>query len=225
MREHETIELTAADGHRFSGYRAAPHGEVKGAVVVIQEIFGVNDHIRAVVDGFADAGYVAVAPQIFDRIEHDIALGYSDEEVARGRALRAELGFDDPIMDIDATIGSLTVRDLKTMTVGYCYGGALAWLSATRLGEQLHGAVSYYGVVAPFITEKPLCPTMLHFGEEDGLIPMEDVRAFQAAHPDAQVFTYPAGHGFNCDLRGSYHAESAALARERTLAFFEEVTA
>ena len=224
MREHDKIELTAADGHRFSAYRSAPRdGEPKGAVVVIQEIFGVNEHIRAVVDGFAADGYVAIAPQLFDRAERDLELDYSDESMARGGQLKTDLGFDGPVMDIDAAIGSVTVRDLKAVTVGYCWGGALAWLSATRLGESLYGAVSYYGAVGPFMKETPLCPTMLHFGEEDAWIPMEQVEAFRAAHPDSKVYTYKAGHGFNCDMRGSYDAHSARLARDRTMAFIEEV--
>ena len=214
----ETITLSAADGHRPGAYRATPAGSARGGLVVIQEIFGVNDHIRAVCDGFAADGYVALAPALFDRIEPGIALAYDGAGIARGRELRAELGWDGPLRDVAAASNALAGIG-KLGVVGYCWGGSVAWLAATRLAG-LACAVGYYGgQIIEFKDETPRVPVMLHFGEHDAGIPLSDVEAIAAAHPEVIIHRYPAGHGFNCEKRADYHAESARIARERTLAF------
>ncbi len=215
-----TITLTAEDGHRLDAYEAAAAGTVRGGLVVIQEIFGVNAHIRNVCDSFAAEGYTAIAPALFDRAERGVELGYDGDTFVRGRALRAEIGWDQAVLDAKAA--AERVRPLGAVgIVGYCWGGSVAWLCACRL--DLGCAVGYYGgQIIQFNDERPRCPTMLHFGERDAFIPMTDVEAIAAAHADVPVHVYPADHGFNCDLRESYDRESAKLARERTLSFFAE---
>ena len=212
-----TIQGTAADGHSLSLYRADPAGPPRGAVVIAQEIFGVNGHVRAVCDDFAREGYVAAAPALFDRVERDVQLGYCPEDVALGRAIREKVSLDDALADVDATARQLTGQRIGV--IGYCWGGTVSWAAATR-SKSFAAAVSYYGGGVPDLAgEKPSCPVLLHFGEQDQAIPLEGVRRLQAVHPEIPVHVYPAGHGFNCDQRASYHAESARLARERTLAF------
>ena len=213
----EQVSLTAADGHELAAYVARPEGPAKGGLVVVQEIFGVNAHIRAVADGFARDGYLAVAPALFDRIRPGIELGYEADDVAEGRALRPQVSWEATMHDVAAAMG-LAAEAGKVGVIGYCWGGSVAWLAACRLSPA--AAVCYYGGhIHEFRDEKPACPVMFHFGEEDAGIPLGQARAVHDAHPDAAFFTYPAGHGFNCDLRGSYHAESAALARQRSLEF------
>ncbi|WP_299394066.1 dienelactone hydrolase family protein [Pelagibius sp.] len=213
----ELVSLTATDGHALGAYVARPEGAAKGGLVVVQEIFGVNAHIRAVTDGFARDGYLAVAPALFDRIRPGIELGYDAEAVAEGRALRPQVPWEATMHDVAAAIG-VAAEAGKAGVIGYCWGGSVAWLSACRLSPA--AAVCYYGGhIHEFRDEKPACPVMFHFGEEDAGIPLDQAEAVHAAHPDCPFFTYPAGHGFNCDLRGSYHAESAALARQRSLDF------
>jgi carboxymethylenebutenolidase len=208
-----TIRLTSADGHALDAYRADPAGAAKGGIVVIQEIFGVNAHIRAVADGFAMLGYAALAPALFDRIERGVELGYSEDDKVEGRALRAKLGYDSALRDIAAAIDSL--RPMKAAVIGYCWGGSLAWLAACRLDPDC--AVCYYGAqIKDFAGEQPKCPVMLHFGEKDPLIPNEAVAAIRAAHPGIPLFAYAAGHGFNCDMREDYDAKAAELALSRT---------
>jgi carboxymethylenebutenolidase len=217
-----TIELAAGDGHRLSAYRALPAGggTPKGGIVVIQEIFGVNGHIRRVADGFAAQGYAAIAPALFDRLRPGIELGYNDGGVAEGRELRSEVGWDGPLADVQAAIDAAATYG-KVGVVGYCWGGSLAFLSATRLSG-LACAVGYYGgQIAPYAGERTRVPVILHFGEKDKAIPMSDVDRIRAAHPDMSIFVYPADHGFNCHERGSYDAASAALALERTLLFLD----
>ena len=216
----ETISLTADDGHVLGAYRAPPAGKARGGLVVIQEIFGVNGHIRSVCDGFAADGFETIAPALFDRAEKGIELDYDEPGMTRGRDIRATLGWDDPVRDIAAAVAALSGAG-AIGAVGYCWGGSLAWLSATRL--EVACAVGYYGgQIVQFKDETNSCPVMLHFGEKDQSIPAADVAAIRAAHPDIPVYTYPAGHGFNCDRRADYHAESATLARERTLAVLAE---
>ena len=217
----KTITLTAADGHELEAYRADPEGTSRGGIVVIQEIFGVNGHIRDVCDGFAADGYAAIAPAVFDRVERGIELDYDDAGKVRGREVRAELGWEGPMADVDAAAGALEPSG-KVGVVGYCWGGSLAWLAACRLDVAC--AVGYYGgQIIGFNDETPRCPVILHFGETDASIPMDDVDAIRAAHADVPVHVYgDAGHGFNCDRRAAYHAESAKTARARTLAFFAE---
>ena len=216
------IELTAADGHKLAAYRADPAGKPKGAVVVIQEIFGVNNHIKKTADSFAAKGYVAIAPALFDRVERGIDLGYKDADIAAGREIRGKVGSDDrPLADIQAAIAAVKGAG-KVATVGYCWGGALAFLSATRLNG-IACAVGYYGgTIAQNAGEKPKVPTLLHFGDKDQSIPMTDVEKVKQARPDTTIYVYPAGHGFNCDERGSYDAASAKRALDRTLSFIAE---
>ncbi|HEM45677.1 MAG TPA: dienelactone hydrolase family protein [Alphaproteobacteria bacterium] len=217
----ETIRLTASDGHELAAYRADPSGAPRGAIVVIQEIFGVNEHIRAVADGFAADGYTAVAPALFDRVERGVELGYDEEGRNRGRSIRANIAWDDAVRDIAAAVAA--APGPKVGVVGYCWGGSLAWLAATRL-DGLAAAVCYYGgQIADFKDESPRCPVLLHFGSADQSIPMSDVEAIRTAHPDLPIHVYEgAGHGFNCDMRGSYDRDAATLARQRTMAMLAE---
>jgi len=218
----ETLTLTAEDGHKLSAYRANPSGTPRGGLVVVQEIFGVNQHIRKVADGFAADGYVAVAPALFDRVERNYETGYGPQDIERGRATRGKLTTDQAMLDVKATVKELQKAGLKVGVVGYCFGGTIAWLSATRV-EGVSAAVGYYGGgVADAAEEKPKCPAMLHFGETDASIPMDAVEKVKKAQPNVAIYTYPAGHGFVCDERGSYHAESDKIARGRTIEFFRK---
>jgi carboxymethylenebutenolidase len=218
-----TIELAAADGHKFATYRADPSGKPRGALVVVQEIFGVNSHMRRVTDGFAAAGYLAFSPALFDRTQRGVELGYDQAAIAAGRELRGKVGDDGPLADIQATIDLAAGTGAgKVGVVGYCWGGTLAYLAATRL-KGLACAVGYYGGgIAAAANEKTRVPVMLHFGDSDQSIPMSDVDKVRAAHPEITTYVYKAGHGFNCDERGSYDAASAKTALDRTLAFFKE---
>lgn len=214
------VKLESAGGFELGAYVAEPAGEPKGAVVVIQEIFGVNQHIREVTDGYADAGYWAIAPKIFDRIERDIELGYEESDMGRG----IELAFQKldqamALADIQTAIDAAAAHG-KVGVVGYCFGGLMTWLSACELNN-VSAASSYYGGgVAGQLDRTPRCPIIMHFGELDAHIPMSDVEKVQAAHPGVPVHVYPADHGFNCDHRASYEATAAKLALERTLALF-----
>jgi carboxymethylenebutenolidase len=214
------IELRAADGFTLSAYRAAPTGASKGGLVVIQEIFGVNHHIRNVADRFAGLGYTAVAPALFDRAERGIDIGYDEASVNRGVKLRASIKLEDTLLDVAAAIRSIEDTG-KIAVIGYCWGGSLAFLAATRLSG-IACAVGYYGgMIAAHVQEKPKVPVLLHFGEHDHGIPMADVKKVIAARPDIQVFTYNAGHGFSCDERASFDKASHERALERTLAFLK----
>jgi len=214
------IQLTAKDGHGFQAYEAPASGAAKGDVVVLQEIFGVNAHIRRVADDYASRGYHAVAPALFDRAERNVELGYDADAIARGRAPRQRIPVEAVLQDGQAAIDHAG-RHGKVAVVGYCWGGSLAYLAATRL-TGLACAVGYYGaMIAQHKDERTRVPTILHFGERDASIPMSDVEAVRQAHPDMSIFTYPAGHGFNCDERKDYDAEQARLALERTLRFME----
>jgi carboxymethylenebutenolidase len=218
----ETLTLTAEDGHKFSAYKATPSGTPRGGVVVVQEIFGVNQHIRKTADGFANDGYVAIAPAVFDRVERGYDTGYGPQDIERGRATRGKLTTEQVMMDVKAAVKELQKAGLKVGVVGYCFGGTVAWWSATRL-DGVSAAVGYYGGgVADAAEEKPKCPVMLHFGETDASIPKEHYEKVMRLHPNVPTYIYPAGHGFNCDERGSWHAESARLARERTIEFFRK---
>lgn len=218
------INLKAADGQAFSAYVAQPAGKAKGGVVVIQEIFGVNSHIRSVADGYAAQGYLAVAPSTFHRVQADVDLGYEPEDMKAGSALKAAveaLPAPGVLQDVQAAIDHAAQAG-KVGIVGYCYGGLLSWRAACEL-KGLSAAVPYYGggmTTAAEIARKPKVPVMAHFGRRDKHISVESVEAFSKAHPEVEVHLYDADHGFNCDQRGSYNAEAAKLARERTLAFF-----
>ena len=212
------IALTSPDGFRLSAYCAEPAGTPRGGLVVVQEIFGVNAHIRSVCDGYAADGYVAVAPALFDRYERGVDWGYTPEDIARGREVRARADPAAALLDVVAARDA-AARAGKVGIVGYCWGGFIAWLAAARV-DGLACAIAYYGGGMPdAIAEKPRCPVLAHFGEQDAMIPVAGVQALAAAHPSLQVHLYAAGHGFNCDQRGSYDAAAAAAARERSLAF------
>ncbi|HTW26781.1 MAG TPA: dienelactone hydrolase family protein [Acetobacteraceae bacterium] len=213
-----TISITAADGHEFSAYAAGPENAAAG-LVVVQEIFGVNQHMRHVADAFAAAGYAVIAPALFDRAERGVELGYGQEDMARGIALRARVPEAGTIADIEAAARHLAPR--RVGIVGYCWGGTVAWLGATRTRAFAAACGWYGGGIAATRDATPHCPVQLHFGAEDGHIPQTDVDAIRAAQPEVEVFVYPgAGHGFGCEERASYHPEAAAQAQERTLAFF-----
>ncbi len=215
----QTITLTAEDGHELSAYRADPADVPRGGLVVIQEIFGVNPHIRSVCDRYAESGYAAIAPAMFDRVERGVELEYNTEGIAKGREIMAGLDWDGPVRDVAAAAAAIADAG-KTGAIGYCWGGSVAWLAATRLGLP---SVGYYGgQIVEFLEETPRVPVMLHFGAEDPVIPPEDVDKIRAAQPDVPVFMYQAGHGFNCDMRASYNEESAKFALTRTLEFLAE---
>ena len=219
-----TITLTAADGVEFSAYVAEPAGTPKGAVVVLQEIFGVNSHIRSVADGYAAAGYLAIAPATFDRVERDVQLGYTSDDMTRGSGLKAAveaLPAPGVLQDIQAAV-DYGAKAGKVGIVGYCWGGLLVWRSAEQV-RGLSAAVSYYGGGMTMGSEparKPALPTMSHFGDQDTHITVESVKAFEQAHPEVEVHLYAANHGFNCDQRGAYNAGAAATALERSLYHF-----
>ena len=213
----QNITLRASDGHELGAYRADPAGPSKGGVVVIQEIFGVNSHIRNICDRLAAEGYAAVAPAIFDRHTRDFQSGYSPDEVAEARKFIPQLDWDNVMKDTQAAIDLLR-RDGKVAIIGFCLGGSVAYLGAARV-PGLASAVGYYGgKVVSFADEPPRRPTQLHFGEQDQGIPLTDVETIKEKRPDVEVFIYPgAGHGFNCDERASYDRGSATLAWTRTL--------
>jgi carboxymethylenebutenolidase len=216
----QMLALTADDGFTLGAYRADPTGKPKGAIVVVQEIFGVNSHIRNVADTFAEMGYVAIAPAIFDRATPGIELGYDQAGIDAGLKARAAIPIEETLADLQAAIDA--VRDAgKVGIVGYCWGGTLAYLAAGKLAG-LSAAVGYYGgqIASSFLDVEPKIPTMLHFGETDHGIPLTDVQKIIDRYEDIPIHVYPAGHGFNCDQRGSYDKPSAELALTRTLEFF-----
>lgn len=216
----QDVTLTASDQFELGAYRTTPAGTPKGAVVVIQEIFGVNHHIRTVCDRFAEQGYVAVAPAIFDRIERNFQSGYSPEEVAVARKFVANPDWAAMLRDTQAAIDS--VKDVGPVgIIGFCLGGSVAYAAATKL-TGLSAAIGYYGgAIVRFADDKPAVPTQLHFGEQDHGIPLSDVETIRAKRPEVEVFVYDgAQHGFGCDERASYDKPSADLARQRSLAFF-----
>jgi carboxymethylenebutenolidase len=210
------ISLETPTG-RIRAWRAIPHIPPHGALVVVQEIFGVNAHIRDVCKTFADHGYVAMAPAFFDHFEHDVQLGYDAEGVRHGRELVEQLGFERALQDVHAAAAHLGEYG-KVGVVGYCWGGTVAFLANTRLSLP---AVSYYGArTVPFLDEQLDAPMMFHFGDRDSSIPATDVELHREHQQVAELHVYPAGHGFNCDQRADYHREAAALALDRTLGFF-----
>lgn len=214
----KTIELTATDSHRFGAFVAEPAGAPCGALVVVQEIFGVNAHIRAVAEGFAAEGYLAIAPALFDRAERGVELGYGEADIQRGVGLKAATGTEGPLLDMAAAVAHVAPAG-KVGVVGYCWGGLLSWLAACTM-DGLAASVPYYGGGIPGQASLvPRCPVMAHFGAHDSHIPLDSVKAFGAAQPGVTIHVYPAHHGFNCDERESFDAPSAALARERTMAF------
>jgi carboxymethylenebutenolidase len=212
-----TTTLRADDGHELQAYVAAPPDRPRGGVVVIQEIFGVNSHIRSVVDGYAKDGYTAIAPAMFDRIRPGIELGYDPPDMQAGVGFMQQLKLENTLLDLRAAIAKVSSCG-RVGTVGFCWGGAMSFVAAAEL--PIACAVVYYGKAASYLDHAPKCPVMYHFGTEDHSIPMSDVAKVKAADPAGTFFEYAAGHGFNCDQRGSYDAEASALARRRTLDFF-----
>lgn len=218
----DNITIISSDGFELDAYLALPEGTPKDGILVIQEIFGVNTHIKEVADGYAAEGYAALAPALFDRVEKGVELGYEGDDLGRG----AGMAFNDlkmPVTIRDLTAAAQQLQQYgKIGAVGYCYGGLMAYLSACNIDE-LTCAVGYYGGgIANNLTQRPKIPLILHFGELDTHIPMSDVDKIKAANPDVPVHTYAAEHGFNCDHRASYNAQASALAKERTLAFFAQ---
>jgi carboxymethylenebutenolidase len=221
------VKLKAQDGHELGAYVAKPAGEPVGALVVVQEIFGVNSHIRSVADGYAKDGFLVIAPALFDRLERDLELTYGDDDMKKAFELYPSLNPELSLLDIAAAFKEVAKSGKKTGVLGFCYGGLTTWLSATRgekLGMKPGCCVGYYGGgIGKFATEQPTCPVMLHFGSEDSHIGKDQIDAVRAAHPEVQIFVYEgAGHAFNREPHpASYHAASAKLARERSLAFLK----
>ena len=220
------IDLTAADGQKIPAYVARPDGQPKGAVVVVQEIFGVNAHIREVADGYAKDGYLAVAPSTFHRVKPNVELGYTDADMQEGFGYKTAvdaLPAPGVMQDLQAAV-DYAAKDSggKVGIVGYCWGGLLTWRAAAMLNG-LSAAVPYYGggMTQPAeIARQPKVPVLAHLSDRDQWVPLDGVEAFKKAHPEVEVHLYQANHGFNCDHRAAWDAESAKLARERTLAFF-----
>jgi len=212
--------LMARDGHEFNAWLAAPQGAPRGAVVVLQEIFGVNAHVRAVAESFAAAGYLAIAPALFDRIRRDLELGYSPPEIEEGRGTMKQLPQEKVTLDIAACI-AVVKHAGRVAAVGYCWGGTQAYLAACNLPVAC--AVAYYGTnIAANLDHRPVAPVLYHFGERDKSIPPEAIERIRAANPESTYCVYPADHGFNCDHRAAFDADCATLARRRTLDFLAE---
>jgi carboxymethylenebutenolidase len=216
------VELTTSDEKNISAYVAQPQREPVAGVVVLQEIFGVTKHIQKVADGYAQAGFTAIAPALFDRAEPGLDLNYDDAGMKKGISIALALDVNDTLKDIQAAIAYLHKSGLKKVgVVGFCWGGTLAWLANTRL--KINASVSYYGGrISQYAAEQPGAPAIMHFGEQDAHIPTSEIEAIRAAHPEMEVYMYPAGHAFNRDVGESYNPEAAKLARERTLTFLRE---
>jgi len=212
------IELTAADGHKLQAYRAEPSGKPRGGLVVAMEIFGVNSHIRSVADGYAADGYLAIAPALFDRVQRNYDAGYTQDEIQAGIEIIQKIDLDGTMKDVSAALQNIADAG-KAGIVGYCWGGRVAWKAAAEVSG-LNCAIPYYGGGIPALADlKPNCPVMFQWGESDQSIPLDEVKVFADAHKNQTHFFYKAGHGFNCDQRGSYDADAAKLARGRALEF------
>ena len=215
------LQLTASDGHRLGAYLAEPAAPSSLAVIILQEIFGVNRHIRAVTDDYASHGFTAIAPGLFDREQPGIQLNYNSADSSRGMQIATQIGFDTALLDVNAAIdhAAKLTPNRKVGVVGFCWGGSLAWLAATRLHPA--AVVAYYGgQIAKFASETPHCPVMLHFGAKDKHIGPAEIQKIQQAHPDIPIHIYEdAGHGFNCDHRPDYNPKAASQARQRTQDF------
>jgi carboxymethylenebutenolidase len=219
----EFTTIMARDGHEFQAWLAAAPGRPRGALLVIQEISGINNHIRTVTDGFAAEGYTAIAPSLFDRVRRGIELGYTPADMQEGSGYVKQLDPEATRRDLAAAL-AVVKHSGRAGAVGYCWGGSLAYLAAGQL--PLACAVVYYGRVVSYLDQKPRCPVMYHYGTEDKSIPLADVERIRAAFPQAPVYTYDgAGHGFNCEVRATYDPQAAALARTRTLEFFARYVA
>ena len=220
MGKHFT--LTASDSFKLGAYRDDPFGKAKGGIVLIQEIFGVNHHIRAVCDRLAGEGYAALAPAVFDRQQPNFESGYSPDEIANARKFVANPDWAAMLRDVQAAINELKSSG-PVGIMGFCMGGTVSFLAACKLNG-LSAAVCYYGGhIIKMVDKKPKCPTLMHFGEKDASIPMADIETIKNKHPESMIYTYPdAGHGFNCDERGSYNEAATKLAWQRSLAFLSK---
>jgi carboxymethylenebutenolidase len=216
-----TLKLTAGDGFHLSAYRADPAGKARGGIVIIQEIFGVNAHIREVADQYAGAGYLAIAPAMFDRVQPGVELGYDTVAIGKGVEIMTQIAPDKSLLDMQAAI-ALAATAGKVGVVGYCWGGTLAYVAASHCS--IAAAVSYYGGrITHYLKDKPKCPVMYHFGGLDQMIPDGMINQIREGHPAGIFHIYKgADHGFNCSHRASYEPKSAALAYERSLAFLRE---
>ena len=221
------LKLDARDGHTLSAYMARPSSESKGGLVIVQEIFGVNAYIRSVVDGFAEEGYTTIAPALFDRVEPGVELQYEGEDLQKAFGLYQKLNAETALLDVAAAFGKVNDPASGAGVLGYCYGGFVSWLSATRgadLGFMPKCCVGYYpGGIGSVAKEEPHCPVLLHFGSEDSHIGIDQVDAVRHAHPEVTITMYEkAEHGFSCDARASYNPDAAAKAREQSLKFLGE---
>jgi carboxymethylenebutenolidase len=217
------IKVTAEDGHQFEAYVAESASPARGAIVLIQEVFGVNSHIRLVADSYATQGFHVIAPALFDRVQRNLELDYTPTDAKQGMAAITQIGLETALKDVAASISHARSQwpGLKVGVLGFCLGGSLGWLAATRLDPA--AVVCYYGgQISKHATEVPRCPVMMHFGARDPHIGPEQIETIRKAHPDLPLFVYDAGHGFNCDQRKDFDPPSAKLARERTLEFFGE---
>jgi len=213
------VHALAKDGHIVDLYVAKPKSQAVATVIVLQEIFGITDHIQAICQQYATHGYLAVAPALFDRIQKNIVLDYSS--IKEGRDYKMQLQDEQVLLDI-AAAAATAENDLKVAVIGFCFGGALSYLASTRLN--LDCVISYYGggIAEKYINQNPLCPIMYHFGALDPIIPSTDVAAIQSNHPEGVFHIYDnAGHGFNCSDRKDYHEESAKIASTRSLDFLK----
>jgi carboxymethylenebutenolidase len=215
--------ITSVDGHKLDIYIAEAKKDSKLGLVILQEIFGVNSHIRDVCDSFANIGLTSIAPALFDRSEPGLELNYETADIEKGRSLKTEIGWDDPLKDINSSINFLRERNfLKIGVIGYCWGGSLAFLAACR--SNADAVVGYYGgQIIDFVDEKPSCPTMLHFGSKDSSIPLSDIKTISEKHPNVGVYVYEgAGHGFNCNKRADYDSNASKKALSRTIEHLKE---
>jgi carboxymethylenebutenolidase len=217
----QQIEFTATDGHRFSACCCEPTGERKGVVIIVQEIFGLTDHMCSLTQRFAKHGYLSIAPALFDRVEENVVLPYSESGAARGKEMVSQLDNDQVLLDLQGVINAYSPGN-KIGVIGYCWGGSIAYLAASRL--KLDAGIAYYGTrIHQMLDNKPACPFMLHFGEQDKLVPMENIGMIRTANPDLPIHLYPnAGHAFSCEPRPSYHPISAEIAMDRSLTFLDE---
>lgn len=218
----ETVVLQATDGHKLDAYVARRAGRPIAGLIVIQEIFGVNRHIRSVADGYAQDGFLAVAPALFDRVQKGVELSYEPADGQKGMAMVKQIETGKSLADVDAALTyARKEAGGKAGVIGYCYGGLLAWLCATRLHPDV-GVGYYAGGIGNYAGEQPKVPMQFHFGKLDNHIPKEQVDKVAAAHPEVEIHWYEgAGHGFNCDMRPAYNPEAAALARGRALDFLK----
>ncbi len=220
------VSLTAADGHEFKAYETGPADgvPVKGGLVLVQEIFGVTDHIKQLCDSFADEGYRVLSPQLYDRDTRDYQTGYTAEDVQNAIAMRARIDYDDTVLDVQASVDALQGAG-PVFCTGFCYGGSVTWVAAARVSGLAACAGYYGGQIKQFIELEPKCPTMLHFGARDASIPEEDVEQIRAMHPDVIIHMYDADHGFQSDRPQHYDEAAAKQARDRTFAHFAAAAA